>query len=178
MDDTAHSRFGRPLPPGQPEGGDDLSFLDDPCLQAGTLHERQEALLFWSHSSLTRSGSLADLSEPARFYEKHTTAFPRQVIRALDPFAEPPAPVEKTPLFEQPAAPAPSFRAGSPPVTPAGGSGNGTAPREPAPHSADPLEDLYEPAGAGVVPAREQTSRPYGDLYAVIMRLSKDRKQE
>jgi hypothetical protein len=102
------------------------------------------------------------MAAPNRFYEKHTTALPERGIVTLNALAGTPADTSRPPLFEQPAAVVP--------VT-------GTLAYEPVRTFVDPLEDLYEPVVPGAVPAWESTPRPYSDLYAVIMRLSANRKQ-
>jgi hypothetical protein len=164
--------------PPPPEDGDDLSFLDDLAWLQETERMRQDALLFWSEASLTRAKSLSDLSAPGKFYEKHTTSLPELGILNLNALSGTPVDEKRDRIFEplQPAAafPVPDSQQVYPKGTPE--DGNGVL--KPVRSFIDPLEDLYEPADTGFVPVRAGTSQPYNDLYAVIMRMTMNRKRE
>lgn len=156
------------------EEEDDLPFLDDLAWLQETERIRQDALLFWSESSLNRYRSLSELSAPSRFYEKHSTSLSEYDLNTLNARSGASQDQPREVIFEPPAQQAvPEMAAGTGRGVPAG-----TPLAQPCTSFVDPLEDLYEPVEAGFVPVWEKTSHPYSDLYAVIMRMSTSKKRQ
>lgn len=162
-------------PPQEPED-DDLPFLDDLSWLQETDRIRQDALLFWSESSLNRYRTLSELSAPGKFYEKHSTTLSEFDLMTLNAMTAIPADTSgaeersRDILFEP-------LRPGSKEPVPAETGAAAKSPPQPVMSFIDPLEDLYEPIEAGFVPVWEKKSQPYSDLYSVIMRMTPGKKQ-
>ena len=162
-----HGLFSPP-----PADDDDMPFLDDLGWLQETERIRQDALLFWSESSLNRYGSISELSAPGRFYEKHTTSLSEFDLMTLNAMAAVPAETQSKDVIFEPARPA------SPERTPVeGGTDPAPVQSQPVMSFIDPLEDLYEPVATGFVPVWEKSAHPYTDLYSVILQMSSGKKR-
>lgn len=154
------------------EEEDDLPFLDDLTWLQETERIRQDALLFWSESSLNRYRSLSELSAPGRFYEKHSTSLSEYDLTNLNARSGGSPDQPREVIFEQAHQAVPEMAFGT------RNELHAPPPMQPRTSFIDPLEDLYEPVEAGFVPVWEKAAHPYSDLYAVIMRMSTSKKRQ